>query len=152
MQCSIAQGSKAQKLRAQKLRAQKLILEFCSIIYIMIAHILAFAFAELVDNALAATAGNKGLRKIEIQLVSMLTTIWSLLSQWILNVSWNHLVLFRINWNPPCKVSWNPMKYLPSDNYIYIIIRVHSAFSLVASCVLLKYTRTDDVNWWRDLI
>ena len=29
---------------------------------------------------------------------------------------------------------------------IYIIIRVHSAFSLVASCVLLKYTRTDDVN------
>ena len=33
-----------------------------------------------------------------------------------------------------------------------IIIRVHSAFSLVASCVLLKYTRTDDVNLWRDLI
>ena len=30
--------------------------------------------------------------------------------------------------------------------YFYIIIRVHSAFSLVASCVLLKYTRTDDVN------
>ena len=29
---------------------------------------------------------------------------------------------------------------------VYIIIRVHSAFSLVASCVLLKYTRTDDVN------
>ena len=29
---------------------------------------------------------------------------------------------------------------------ICIIIRVHSAFSLVASCVLLKYTRTDDVN------
>ena len=29
---------------------------------------------------------------------------------------------------------------------IYIIIRVHSAFSLVASCVLLKYTRTDDVS------
>ena len=29
---------------------------------------------------------------------------------------------------------------------IYTIIRVHSAFSLVASCVLLKYTRTDDVN------
>ena len=28
----------------------------------------------------------------------------------------------------------------------YIIIRVHSAFSLVASCVLLKYTRTDGVN------
>ena len=28
----------------------------------------------------------------------------------------------------------------------YIIIRVRSAFSLVASCVLLKYTRTDDVN------
>ena len=28
----------------------------------------------------------------------------------------------------------------------YTIIRVHSAFSLVASCVLLKYTRTDDVN------
>ena len=39
----------------------------------------------------------------------------------------------------------------PQHNYlynitIYIIIRVHSAFSLVASCVLLKYTRTDDVN------
>ena len=30
--------------------------------------------------------------------------------------------------------------------YLYTIIRVHSAFSLVASCVLLKYTRTDDVN------
>ena len=30
--------------------------------------------------------------------------------------------------------------------YIYIIIRDRSAFSLVASCVLLKYTRTDDVN------
>ena len=29
---------------------------------------------------------------------------------------------------------------------IYMIIRVRSAFSLVASCVLLKYTRTDDVN------
>ena len=29
----------------------------------------------------------------------------------------------------------------------YIIIRVCSAFSLVASCVLLKCTRTDDVNW-----
>ena len=28
----------------------------------------------------------------------------------------------------------------------YIIIRVHSAFSLAASCVLLKYTRTDNVN------
>ena len=32
------------------------------------------------------------------------------------------------------------------DIEVYIIIRVHSAFSLVASCVLLKYTRTDDVN------
>ena len=30
--------------------------------------------------------------------------------------------------------------------HVYTIIRVHSAFSLVASCVLLKYTRTDDVN------
>ena len=29
---------------------------------------------------------------------------------------------------------------------LYIIIRVPSAFSLVASCVLLEYTRTDDVN------
>ena len=29
---------------------------------------------------------------------------------------------------------------------LYIIIRVHSAFSLVASCVLLKYTCTYDVN------
>ena len=29
---------------------------------------------------------------------------------------------------------------------IYTIIRVDSAFSLVASCVLLKYTRTDDVK------
>ena len=34
----------------------------------------------------------------------------------------------------------------------YYIIRVRSAFSLVESCVLLKYTRTDDVNRWRDLI
>ena len=31
-------------------------------------------------------------------------------------------------------------------NYVYIIIRIRSAFSLVASCVLLKYTRTDDVS------
>ena len=30
--------------------------------------------------------------------------------------------------------------------YYIDIIRVHSVFSLVASCVLLKYTRTDDVN------
>ena len=34
----------------------------------------------------------------------------------------------------------------------YIIIRVRSAFSLVASCVFLKYTRTDDVNGWRQLM
>ena len=38
------------------------------------------------------------------------------------------------------------MKIKRYNIYIYIIIRVHSAFSLVASCVLLKYTRTDDVN------
>ena len=31
--------------------------------------VLAFAFAELVDNALAATADNEGPRKIEIRLV-----------------------------------------------------------------------------------
>lgn len=31
--------------------------------------VLAFAFAELVDNALAATADNVGPRKIEIRLV-----------------------------------------------------------------------------------
>ena len=31
-------------------------------------------------------------------------------------------------------------------SHIYIIIHVHSAFSLVASCVLLKYTCTDGVN------
>ena len=39
------------------------------------------------------------------------------------------------------------------NNIIYITIRVRSAFSLVASCVLLKYTRTDDVNWmaWSNL-
>ena len=37
-------------------------------------------------------------------------------------------------------------KLLRQYNSRYIIIRVHSAFSLVASCVLLKYTRTDDVN------
>ena len=28
----------------------------------------------------------------------------------------------------------------------YIIMPVRSAFSLVASCVLLKYTRMDDIN------
>ena len=33
-----------------------------------------------------------------------------------------------------------------SNICFYTIIRVHSAFSLVASCVLLKYTRTDEVN------
>ena len=33
-----------------------------------------------------------------------------------------------------------------------IIIRVRSAFLLVAGRVLLKYTRTDDVNGWHDLI
>ena len=38
------------------------------------------------------------------------------------------------------------LPYTNHDNWIYTIIRVHSAFSLVASCVLLKYTRTDDVN------
>ena len=37
-------------------------------------------------------------------------------------------------------------------SFCIFIIRVRSAFSLVASCVLLKYTRTNDVNWWRDLI
>ena len=31
-------------------------------------------------------------------------------------------------------------------SFCIFIIRVRSAFSLVASCVLLKYTRTDDVN------
>ena len=38
--------------------------------------------------------------------------------------------------------------YLELSYFIdnYIIIRAYSAFSLVASCVLLKYTRTDDVN------
>ena len=36
--------------------------------------------------------------------------------------------------------------YVVRDIQYYIIIRVHSAFSLVVSCVLLKYTRTDDVN------
>ena len=34
----------------------------------------------------------------------------------------------------------------PLRNFHYIIIRVHFAFSLVVSCVLLKYTRTDDVT------
>ena len=37
-------------------------------------------------------------------------------------------------------------------SFCIFIIRVRSAFSLVMSCVLLKYTRTNDVNWWRDLI
>ena len=36
-------------------------------------------------------------------------------------------------------------KYLFNIMY-YIIIRVRSAFSLVVSCVLLKYTHTNDVN------
>lgn len=31
----------------------------------------AYAFAELIDNALAATAANKGLRQIEIKLVGI---------------------------------------------------------------------------------
>ena len=51
------------------------------------------------------------------------------------------------------KVSYSLLKIIVKMHYdrvainiIYIIIRVHSAFSLVASCVLLKYTRTDDVN------
>ena len=37
-------------------------------------------------------------------------------------------------------------------SFCIFIIRVCSAFSLVASCVLLKYTRTNNVSWWRDLI
>ena len=37
-------------------------------------------------------------------------------------------------------------------NMNYIIIRVHSAFSVVASSLLSKYTRTDDVNCLLDLI
>jgi hypothetical protein len=46
--------------------------------------VLAFAFAELVDNALAATAGNKGLRKIEIQLVGdQLITDYFTSEEWV---------------------------------------------------------------------
>ena len=41
---------------------------------------------------------------------------------------------------------WRRMTIILTDILFYIIIRVRSAFSLVASCVLLKYTRTDDVN------
>ena len=39
------------------------------IVSVTVFRILAFAFAELVDNALAATADNEGPRKIEIRLV-----------------------------------------------------------------------------------
>ena len=39
---------------------------------------------------------------------------------------------------------------LSNGIYNYTIIRVHSAFSLVASCVLLKYTRTDLANLFRE--
>ena len=35
------------------------------------AFFLAYAFAELIDNALAATADNKGLRNIELLLVNI---------------------------------------------------------------------------------
>ena len=45
----------------------------------------------------------------------------------------------------------HPISRSESIGY-YITIPVRSAFSLVASCVLLKYTRTDDVNCWSDLI
>lgn len=41
------------------------------IIPVTVFRILAFAFAELVDNALAATADNEGPRKIEIRLVRL---------------------------------------------------------------------------------
>ena len=41
---------------------------------------------------------------------------------------------------------FNTVKFEKIIIYIYIIIRVHPAFSLVASCVSLKCTRTDDVN------
>lgn len=37
----------------------------------------AFAFAELIDNSLAATATNEGIRKVEIRLVSVFAEIFS---------------------------------------------------------------------------
>lgn len=43
-----------------------------------LAILLAFAFAELVDNALAATSENEGPRKIEIRLVRV--TLYSILN------------------------------------------------------------------------
>ena len=55
------------------------------------------------------------------------------------------------NWNQRrfvLSTSNNSFAYYikPTVNVDYIIIRVRSAFSLVASCVLLKYIRKDDVN------
>ena len=45
-----------------------------------------------------------------------------------------------------CLVVKNPRNSSILKMNLNIITRVHSAFSLVASCVSLKYTRTDDVN------
>ena len=41
---------------------------------VLFAFISAFAFAELVDNAMAATAENDGSREIEIRLVWLLAS------------------------------------------------------------------------------
>ena len=65
------------------------------------------------------------------------------------------VVALIVDWNITiggpiqCVVSYRDQCARKHTSYIiiyYIIIRVHSAFSLVASCVLLKYTRTDDVS------
>ena len=74
--------------------------------------------------------------------------------KYVINVNLKYFLGPTVPWST---VQYGPIHLLPQDvnKWIindYIIIRVHSAFSLVASCVLLKYTRTDDVNWWRDLI
>lgn len=57
---------------------------------VLFAFISAFAFAELVDNAMAATAENDGSREIEIRLV------WLLASSMIIK---NVLKLSQV---PPC--------------------------------------------------
>ena len=57
------------------------------------------------------------------------------------------LILLKDSLFNASKIGVIKYRSVVKDNIcIYTIIRVDSAFSLVASCVLLKYTRTDDVN------
>ena len=51
------------------MKVGSLVSEVPTVLILLSVMVSAFAFAELVDNALAATADNEGAREIEIRLV-----------------------------------------------------------------------------------